>query len=129
PAGGGVLRRVTPEDGFLAVVDWSPDGSTLLLAGQERLRVGHVRLFTAPADGSGNLTPLSPAYDRNVMVGGAAYPGARPRYVDRGERIVFCARERGRVHVLSVASDGGEPEVLVDGDRVVAGLSEANGVI
>src|SRR5206468_8220632 len=75
---GGPARRVTPESGFLDVVDWSPDGTELLLAGQERLRVGHVSLFTVPADGSADPDPLAAAFDRNVMVGGPAYPGARP---------------------------------------------------
>src|SRR5438309_5427537 len=122
PAGGGAPRRVTPEDGFLDAVAWSPDGATLLLAGQDRLRVGHVRLYTVGVEG-GTPRPLLTGYDRNVMVGGPAYPGAPPRYDDGGETILFCARDRGRVHVLSVPASGGEPEVIVGGDRVVAGVS------
>src|SRR5947208_6584901 len=115
PVGGGIPRRVTPEEAFFDVVAWSPDGGTLLIAGQERLRVGHVRLYTVDVEGR-HPRPLLPEYDRNVMVGGPAYPGAPPRYVDDGTTILFCARDRGRVHVLSTSASGGDPQVIVGGD-------------
>ncbi|MGH2685873.1 MAG: TolB family protein, partial [Actinomycetota bacterium] len=75
PAEGGEPERITPEDGAFAVVDWSRDGRTLLLAGRHRADVGHTKLFTVPASG-GQPTELLPGYDRNVMVGAPAYPGA-----------------------------------------------------
>lgn len=126
PSGGGEPRRVTPAEGLYGVTDWSPDGQTLLLVGQESLRVGLNRLFTVAADG-GEPTELFPSYDRNVMVGAPAYPGAPPRFVDDGATIVFCARDRGRVRILTGPSAGGEPDVVAGGDRVVAGISTEAG--
>jgi dipeptidyl aminopeptidase/acylaminoacyl peptidase/CubicO group peptidase (beta-lactamase class C family) len=128
PVGGGEPRRLTPESGFFGVADWSPDGGTLLLAGRERLEIGHTRLFTMPIAG-GEPTQLVTGYDRNVMVGQPAYPGARPRFLDAGERVLFCARDRGRVHLLSAPASGGAPTVLAGGDRIVAGASPEGGRI
>lgn len=128
PVGGGKAEQLTPDDGLLTACAWSSDGNTLLLTGLERLAVGHVRLFTVDA-GGGAPVGLLDDFDRNVMTGAPAYPGAIPRYVDKGERVLFCVRDRGRVHIYSVASHGGRPELVVGGDRVIGGMSEANGTL
>jgi dipeptidyl aminopeptidase/acylaminoacyl peptidase/CubicO group peptidase (beta-lactamase class C family) len=125
---GGEPRRVTPKNGVFAAVDWSPDGRTLLLAGAERVAVGHTALLSVAAEG-GAPRRLMPSFDRNVMAGAPGYPGATPRFVDDGRAILFCARERGRVHVLQVPAEGGDPQTVVAGDRIVGGLSEAAGRI
>ena len=98
----------------------------LLLVGQARFTAGNDHLWAVPAAG-GEPVALTPAYDRSVAPGAPGYPGAMPRYVDGGARVLFCARDRGAVHVLSVAAGGGEPSSVVAGDRVVAGMSAADG--
>jgi len=128
PVTGGLATRLTPTNGLFHVADWSPDGETLLVFGQPALRCGHDTLFSVPANSSvpencGDPIPLVPAYDRNVMPGVPGYPGAIPRYIEGGSQVLFCARDRGAVHVLSVPAKGGDPALVVGGDRVVGGLS------
>lgn len=121
---GGRPRALTPADGSLVPYAWHPDGGRLLLAGQQAFSPGHNRLYTVGTDGAG-LTELAPGLDRNVMVGNPAYPGAVPRYV--GGDVLFCVRERGRVHVLRLSGD--RTDTVIGGDRVVAGMSVAAGRI
>ncbi|MCA1702516.1 MAG: serine hydrolase, partial [Actinobacteria bacterium] len=126
-AEGGPPHRLT-EHGNLVPAAWSSDGRQMLLTGRDQVGVGHTRLYTIDSEG-GLPQPLTPGFDRNVMIGLPAYPGAMPRYVDGGRRVSFCARDRGRVHIMSVDSEGGEPEAATRGDRIVSGMSEANGSI
>lgn len=126
-ARGGRPRPITPEDATLAPVGWSPNGKTLLVAGQECPKVGHRRLFVVGTNGA-PPQPVAPALDRNVMLGAPGYPGALPRFIDTGQQVLFCIRDRGRVHIVSVA-DGEHPTVVVGGDLVVAGMSEIHGRI
>lgn len=124
PAAGGEPTALSPADGLYDVAGWSPDGSTLLLYGEPSLSAGNQHLYALAAAG-GEPVPLAPAYDRNVMPGAPGYPGARPRYSGEGARVLFCARDAGAVHVLEAPAGGGEPAVVVGGDRVVSGLSVA----
>jgi dipeptidyl aminopeptidase/acylaminoacyl peptidase/CubicO group peptidase (beta-lactamase class C family) len=124
-AEGGAPWRVTATDSMLAPVAYRPDGGALLVVGMERLAVGHQRLFSADRKTT-ELVALTLAYDRNVMIGAVGYPGAAPRYTADGERVLFCARDRGRVHLLDVDAQGGEPRVVLGGDRVIAGLSHTD---
>lgn len=120
-AGGGALHQVTQWSGSAAVPSWSPDGSWLLLAGTtEPLGSGHTGLFRVAATG-GVPERLVPDLDRNVMVGGPGYPGARPM-VGQDGRVVFCVREGGAVHLLELAA-AGEVRTLVGGPVTVSGAS------
>lgn len=124
PAGGGELRQITQWQGSAAAPAWSPDGTTLVLAGSdEPLASGHTRLWQVPA-GGGMPQELAPDLDRNVMVGGPGYPGARPRVSSDGE-VVFCVRDRGAVLLLAVPLSGGQVRTLVGGEVVVSGLAHA----
>ena len=121
PADGGELRQVTQWEGTALAPTWWPDGASLVFAGQaEPLTSGHTSLWRVPAEG-GEPTRIAPGLDRNVMVGGPGYPGARPRVTTEGD-VVFCLRDRGAVHV--VAADAyGSVRTLVGGDVVVSGLA------
>lgn len=128
PAAGGVARALTPEQGLFQVTDWSDDGRTLLLVGRPGMRPGHDRLYSVAASG-GEPRELAPRYDRNVMAGAPGYPGAAPRFTADTTKILFCAREGGAVHLMSVPASGGKPRTVTGGDRAVAGASEAAGKI
>jgi dipeptidyl aminopeptidase/acylaminoacyl peptidase/CubicO group peptidase (beta-lactamase class C family) len=121
---GGVPCRLSPSAGVFHVVGWSPDGRSLLVHGQAQLRAGHDLLYSLPAAG-GEPVCLLPSFDRNVMPGAPGYPGAPPQFGDGGQRIFFCARDRGAVHAFSVPAGGGTPALMAGGARVVAGLSVA----
>ena len=119
--GGGELHQVTQWSGAAAAPCWAPDGSWLLLAGAtEPLVSAHTCLFRVDA-GGGVPERLAPGLDRNVMVGGPGYPGARP-VVDRDGRVVFCVREAGAVHLLALDPTG-DVTPLVDGPVVVSGAA------
>ena len=119
----GSARPVTPERALWDVVDWSADGSTLLLAGNPDDPGGMTRLATVAA-GGGEPKMLVADLDRNVMVGGPGYPGGKPSFVDDG--VVFCVRDRGATHVLRKVGDAA-PTPLVTGARSVSGLACAAG--
>src|SRR5437588_311529 len=67
--------RVTDHGGQAAAPTFTTDGQTIVFAGAAHLEVGHARLFAVPASG-GVPRPITTSFDRNVMVGAPAYPGA-----------------------------------------------------
>jgi dipeptidyl aminopeptidase/acylaminoacyl peptidase/CubicO group peptidase (beta-lactamase class C family) len=125
-ADGGDPEPLTPAGGVYQVTDWSPDGARLLLVGQPRLSAGGQQLYTVGV-GVGEPVELAPGLDRNVVPGGTGYPGARPRYRDEGDEVLFCVQEGGYVHVLAVPATGGSPVPIVAGERVVGGMSACAG--
>jgi dipeptidyl aminopeptidase/acylaminoacyl peptidase len=59
----------------------------------------------------------------------APYPPIREPIWDDG-RIVFGVEDRGNVHVYRVPADGsGEPEPILEGERVVSGFDLRNGTL
>ena len=121
-ASGGDLRQVTEWTGSAGAPCWAPDGATLVFAGSDDpLESGHTRLWRVPAAG-GVPEQVLPDLDRNVMVGGPGYPGARPR-VTGDDDVVFCLRDRGAVHLVAASLSDGEVRTLVGGDVVVSGVS------
>ena len=113
-------------DGVGGSVTWTADGSALLVVGRTDGPVGHAGLLRVPVDG-GDPTDLAAPLDRNVMQGGAGYPGGLPQQAADGT-VLFCARERGCTHLYAVDERGGEPRPVVGGaDRSVGALSVARG--
>ncbi|MGH2821070.1 MAG: S9 family peptidase [Actinomycetota bacterium] len=123
---GGEIDRLCEDDGWTAAAPtWMPDGRSLVFVASRRARVGISRLVSVPAAG-GAPKPLTPTFDRNVMVGSAAYPGAPPRIAAGGRTVVFCARDRGCTHVFTIPAEGGEPRRVVGGyERSVGGVTVA----
>ncbi|MFF1823610.1 serine hydrolase [Kribbella sp. NPDC058245] len=121
-------RLVALADGQVSAAGWTADGESLLLVGTLTTQVGHSRLLRVEL-ASGAVTDLTESFDRNVMVGGPAYPGGLPVLIDDGATVLFCARDRGCTHLYSVPVDGGTPErVLGQPGHNLSGLSVAGGV-
>lgn len=74
-------------DGLAGTVTWTADGAALLIVGMLSGPVGHAGLLKLSLD-TGDVANLAAPLDRNVMSGGAAYPGALPTLVDEGRTVV-----------------------------------------
>ncbi|MGW7276053.1 S9 family peptidase [Streptomyces sp. NPDC054864] len=96
-------RLIGTEDGLTRTVGWFPDGQALLVVGRPTVSAGHHTLLRRPLDGTKDV-PLCAELDRNVMPGGAGYPGALPQF--DGDDIVFCARDRGITRLYRAGADG-----------------------
>ena len=119
-ASGGEPEPVTTGTGSVKTAAFTPDGERLLLCGTDREGVGHNRLLLQEL-GGGDPRDVAPGFDRNLMFGSTAYPGAPPQIVD--DTIFFCARDRGCTHAFSVPLDGGSPRrIMGSADTVVSGL-------
>ncbi|WP_405060634.1 serine hydrolase [Kribbella sp. NBC_01505] len=115
-------------DGQVAASGWTADGRSLLLVGTQHEPVGHSRLLRLDLS-SGAVTDLTESLDRNVMVGGPAYPGGHPLLVDDGTTVLFCTRDRGCTHLYSVPVAGGTPQrVFGQAGHNISGLSAVGGV-
>ena len=119
-ATGGEPEEVVEWGGSAGAPFWSSDGKTLAFAGNPEPGPGHTRLFAA-VDGA--AVSLAPDFDRNVMIGGPAYPGAPPRFLPDGT-ILFCARDRGCTNAFTVR-DGVVTKVLGDDSSVVSAVSSS----
>ncbi len=127
PDGSG-LRALT--DGGLAAGQprFTPDGRTVCFVsstlgdGDRRGVCRNVGLWSVPVTGG---TPRrltdEERYHLAGMTGGTIVP------TDRG--VLFPDEHRGSVRLLRVPYDGGEPEVLVDGERQVVGVDTAGGTV
>ncbi|MCW2893090.1 MAG: serine hydrolase [Actinomycetia bacterium] len=131
-------RIVALEHGYGAPVAWTPDGSALIAVGREIDKKGlngHVQLLRValpvPPCGEADkgIIDLADSLDRNVMPGGAGYPGGKPQFADDGDTVVFCVRDRGCSHLYAAPTDGSAtPRPVVTGaGRVVSGLSVSGG--
>jgi dipeptidyl aminopeptidase/acylaminoacyl peptidase len=125
-ADGGEATDLAHWDGIAAAPFFSPDGSTIAFVGRTDAGPGHMRLYTVPRDG-GVPVELDTGLDRNVMVGGPAYPGARPFFVDETS-ILFCARDRGCTNAYRL-TDGVAAKIVGDNATVISGLTHRNGRI
>lgn len=125
-AEGGEPEEIADWEGTAVAPLFEPDGDRVVFAGAPRPGPGHTRLFAVPA-GGGVPKELLPGFDRNVMLGAVAYPGALPVFADDG-RLLFSARDRGCTHVYA-AHNGQATKILGGADRVHSGLSHASGTI
>ncbi|KZB86084.1 serine hydrolase [Amycolatopsis regifaucium] len=120
-------RLIGSGDGMAGPVSWVADGSALLVVGRRDTEVGHLGLLRIPLDG-GDTVELTASLDRNVMAGGAGYPGALPKLAADGGSVLFGLRDRGCTHLYKVDTGGGDPQaVLAGADRVVSGMDSAGG--
>jgi dipeptidyl aminopeptidase/acylaminoacyl peptidase/CubicO group peptidase (beta-lactamase class C family) len=111
-------------DGVGGTVQWTPDGSGVIVVGFTGAPVGHAGLLRVPLDGS-EPVDLAVTLDRNVMEGGPGYPGGVPQFAADGT-LVFCVRDRGCTHVYALAESSGTPRLLLGGAaRSVGALSVA----
>lgn len=113
----------TEWDGTFSWVLWAQ--GYFLCVGAPHPGVAHSRLYAVP-EGGGPVSELTRGFDRNVMLGGPAYPGAEPMIV--GDKLVFCARDRGCTHAYEV-HDFAVAKIIGGEDRVVAGLTASNDTI
>ena len=121
-ADGGPLVQVTDWAGTAAAPAWTGDGSALVFAGSAAPLVsGHTHLWSVSAAGAAPVQ-LARGLDRNTMVGGPGYPGARPSVTPAG-RVRFCVRDRGAVHLVETALEPGPVRTLVGGAVTVSGAS------
>jgi dipeptidyl aminopeptidase/acylaminoacyl peptidase len=121
-ADGGEPTRLTESPFIAAAVTWTPSGDGFVIAGRERMRVGHTSLWTLAASG-GEPVRIAADFDRNVMIGGPGYPGSPPKVRADGERIVFCARDAGATHVYATQLDGAPEKILGDGAFNISGVA------
>ncbi|ALG09831.1 serine hydrolase [Kibdelosporangium phytohabitans] len=120
-------RLIGSGEGMVAQVGWTADGRALLVVGRRDTKVGHLALLRVPLDG-GDAVDLTASADRNVMPGGAGYPGAAPKLTADGGSVLFGLRDRGCTHLYEVDIDGGNPRAVIGGtDRVVSGMDIAAG--
>ncbi|MFD5090086.1 serine hydrolase [Amycolatopsis thailandensis] len=118
-------RLVGSGEGMAGTVGWTADGAALLVVGRADTRVGHLGLLRVSLDG-GESVDLAASLDRNVMAGGAGYPGALPQLTADGGSVLFGLRDRGCTHLYRVDVDGGNPRaVLAGAGNVVSGMDIA----
>ncbi|GHA44918.1 serine hydrolase [Streptomyces spiroverticillatus] len=126
--------------GQAATVTWTADGTALLVVGSTGTAVGHARLLRVPVGDTGADTPVDEAaapvdltgvLDRNVMPGGAGYPGALPRLTADGRQVLVCLRDHGLTRLYVAEADGsGVPRRADSGDALqVGGVSAAGGTV
>lgn len=128
-AAGGEARRLTEHKGAAATPSFSPDGKQVAYVGHERGWTYGVlqRLQVVPIEGGASRC-VSDAYPRdvtNATVGDMRDPSLplAPAWSSDGRSLFIHASDAGRVSVLRFSVEGGEPEVLVGGEREVAGFS------
>ncbi|MEU0940850.1 serine hydrolase [Embleya sp. NPDC005971] len=120
---GAPAERVGSADGMAGWVGWTPDGESLLVLGSEHTRTGHTRMLRVPLAG-GPAEDLVGALDRNVMPGGAGYPGALPQTTPGDRELLFCLREEGNTHLYALDLENGATRPVLGGTgRCVSGLS------
>ncbi|WP_238018748.1 S9 family peptidase [Dactylosporangium sp. AC04546] len=123
PAAGGELRVLTGTTLTPALPHFTPDGASVVFAGypagEGRVdpTVRHESLWSVPVAG-GEVRQL---LDNETYT--LASPGGDIAVTDAG--VLFTNEHRGAVQLLLVPFDGGAPEILVDGERQVAGFASA----
>jgi dipeptidyl aminopeptidase/acylaminoacyl peptidase len=123
PAAGGQIRALTDTTFSMGLCRWAPDGRSVLFtavpAGEGRVDplIRNESLWSVPLDGGPARQLLDPEVYTLAAPGGDVVPTARG--------VLFSNEDRGAVQLLRVPYDGGPPEVLLDGQRQVAGFAAA----
>jgi dipeptidyl aminopeptidase/acylaminoacyl peptidase len=129
PSRGGRARRITRHRGQAATPVFSPDGSQVAYLGHERGWSYGARssLLTVPSAGSDSASVSGTFPDElgNAALSDARDPftAAPPRFAPDGRSILALVSRRGRVEVLRFSVEGGEPDVVIGGNREVAAFS------
>ena len=130
PSSGGRARRLTQHRGQAGSPVFSPDGTRVAYLGHQSGWAFGARtdLLVVPA-GGGDSTAVCPGFDAevaNVALSDARDPFASlpPRWQADGNGLFALVSRHGRVEVLRFPV-GGQPEVVVGGEREVAGFSVA----
>jgi dipeptidyl aminopeptidase/acylaminoacyl peptidase len=121
------LRALTGTTFWPAHPRFTPDGSAVVftanVAGEGRVDpvLRQESLWSVPFTGGAARVLLDPAVYHLAAPGGdiAVTPGG----------VLFANERRGAVQLLRVPFDGGPPDVVVDGERQVAGFAYENGVL
>jgi dipeptidyl aminopeptidase/acylaminoacyl peptidase len=125
-ADGGEPQALTGDEASYEGPSFSPDGRRIAyrLTVEDGTYPHHSQLGVMNADGSGKRR-LTESLDRQT----APYPDYREPVWD-GERLVFTIEDGGNVHLYAVAADGSAaPELLVGGERWIAGYDAGNGTL
>jgi dipeptidyl aminopeptidase/acylaminoacyl peptidase/CubicO group peptidase (beta-lactamase class C family) len=109
-------------------VQWVNDGTAILAVGMAKTEIRNTALLRLSIDPDVPDVSLTPGIDRNVMPGGAGYPGGRPQLLP-DEEVLLCLRDGGNTHVYAASQAGDIRPVLVGEHRVVSGLSAAGGTV
>ena len=126
---GSQLRALTAGGYWSQLARFSPDGRTVCFVAS---RFGdwqsggaavcvNAGLWSVPVDGDGQVTALTdPQWHTLSRPSGMIAPTPTG--------VLFTGEHRGAVRLLRVPYDGGEPAVVVGGERQVIGVDEAAGV-
>jgi dipeptidyl aminopeptidase/acylaminoacyl peptidase len=126
-ADGTGMRALTGTTHAPALPHFTPDGGAVVFtgsptgAGRVDPVMRHESLWSVPLQG-GSVRPLLDAqtYHLALLSGDIAATA---------DGVLFMNEHRGAVQLLLVPFEGGTPEVLVDGERQVAGFASAGGVL
>lgn len=121
----GPPERITAAAGMASAVAWTASGRELLVVGRDDVSAGNAGLLRVTL-ADGRRTDLFAGYDRNVMPGAPAYPGAWPAVTPDGRTALVCVREGGCTELVRVDLVDGMRTRLVT-DQVVMGLSVGGG--
>lgn len=116
-ADGGNARQLTREFAIVMSPVWSPDGRWIAFSASEQ-----------EGDAQTDLYLLEVASQRVHRLGGGALEVADPQSVHwapDSSSLLLPRAARGRHQVVRVPVDGGAPQVLVQGNRQLAGFAAA----
>src|SRR5205823_8270582 len=130
PAGGGEARKLTASKGSSGAPAWSPDGRTIAYLGHEEGEgsAAATRLWTVTADGASPPRCLSRDFDRdlgNSTLSDQTLPAGKdgPVWAPDGRSILALVSDGGACGLRRFPLDGGAPEPVIDGDRVVTAFT------
>jgi dipeptidyl aminopeptidase/acylaminoacyl peptidase len=122
-AAGGPPRRLTSTSGPVSGPTFAPDGRLVAYVVRPAINAfaRNHQLFVVSPEG-GPARSLSAGLDRSIVALGDVWAAWSPD----GRELLFAVEDGGRVVVHRVGAEGGGPPVpVLDGERVVSGLSMA----